>query len=457
MKIFTKILPLWALWILQNGMVTADDTTTSTTSETTTTSGTETTSTTSSTSDTSTSSGTSSNEAIFLTSETSVAIPTGGYITYTTTEIVSSVLNATTTGNSTATTTSATDVVIIGTGSSSSNSTATTSSSGVVNTQACNGYTELCSRQYSNITMVTAHNSPFVKKNNIASNQYYDVTTQLDDGIRMVSFEAHYYDDDIYLCHTSCDLLNMGTLEDYLKTVTKWIEKHPYDVVTVLIVNSDYVSPGNFTAPIEDSGLIDYVYEPWKIPMSLDDWPTLSDMILRGKRAVVFMDYEADQDEYPYILDEFSQMWETPFSPINRTFPCTVQRPTDITTAQAKKRMYMANHNLNLEVILDDIDILIPDGAQINVTNAVSGYGSLGLMANKCLAKWDRAPNFLLVDYYNDGNFPGSVFEVAAQMNNVTYNGDCCGTTSDALSGIHRLSNWCIGIIVFGASLSYLI
>ncbi|KAJ5707336.1 tat pathway signal sequence [Penicillium malachiteum] len=457
MKIFTKILPFWALWILHNGMVAADDTTTETTSETTTTLSTETTSVTSTTSDTSTSSGTSSNEAIFLTSETSVAIPTGGYITYTTIEIVSSVLNATTTGNSTATKTSATDVVIVGTGSSSSNSTATTSSSGVVNTQACNGYTELCSRQYSNITMVTAHNSPFVKKNNIASNQYYDVTTQLDDGIRMVSFEAHYYEDDIYLCHTSCDLLNMGTLEDYLKIVTKWIEKHPYDVVTVLIVNSDYVSPGNFSAPIEDSGLIDYVYEPWKIPMSLDDWPTLSDMILRGKRAVVFMDYEADQDEYPYILDEFSQMWETPFSPINRKFPCTVQRPTDITTAQAKKRMYMANHNLNLEVILDDIDILIPDGAQINVTNAVSGYGSLGLMANNCLAKWDRAPNFLLVDYYNDGNFPGSVFEVAAQMNNVTYNGDCCGTTSDALSGIHRLSSWYIGIIVFGASLSYLI
>ncbi|KAJ6014925.1 tat pathway signal sequence [Penicillium herquei] len=453
MKIFTKILPLWALCILHNGLVTAEDTTTETTSDTTTTS---TTSITSSTSATSSSSGTSSGETIYVTSETSVAVPTGGYITYTTTEIVSSVLNATTTGNSTATT-STTDMVIVGTGSSSSNSTATTSSSGVVNTQACNGYTEFCARQYSNITMVTAHNSPFVKKNNIASNQYYDVTTQLDDGIRMVSFEAHYYEDDIYLCHTSCDLLNMGTLEDYLKTVTEWVEKHPYDVVTVLIVNSDYVSPGNFSAPIENSGLIDYVYEPWKIPMSLDDWPTLSDMILRGKRAVVFMDYEADQDVYPYILDEFSQMWETPFSPINRKFPCTVQRPAGLSAAKAVDRMYMANHNLNLEVVLDGTEILIPDSAQINVTNAVSGYGSLGLMANNCLAKWDRAPNFLLVDYYNDGNFAGSVFKVAAEMNNVTYNGDCCGTTSDALSGIHRLSSWYIGMIAFGASLTYLI
>lgn len=45
---------------------------------------------------------------------------------------------------------------------------------------------------------------------------------------------------------------------------------------------------------------------------------------------------------------------------------------------------------------------------------------------------WNRPPNFLLVDYYNYGNFNGSVFGVAAQMNNVTYNGECCGSTSAA-------------------------
>lgn len=179
----------------------------------------------------------------------------------------------------------------------------------------------------------------------------------------------------------------MGTLEDYLSTVTSWIEKNPYDVVTILIVNSDYVTPSNFSAPIQNSGLIDYAYEPWKIPMSLDDWPTLSEMILDGKHAVVFMDYQANQTAYPYILDEFSQMWETPFSPMNRSFPCTVQRPPGITAAEAEDRMYMINHNLNLEVILAGSDILIPDSAQINVTNAVSGYGSLGLMANNCRSK----------------------------------------------------------------------
>jgi hypothetical protein len=40
------------------------------------------------------------------------------------------------------------------------------------------------------------------------------------------------------------------------------------------------------------------------------------------------------------------------------------------------------------------------------------------------------------VDYYNDGNVNGSVFEVAAAMNNVTWNGKCCGGSSSAASDL---------------------
>lgn len=54
-------------------------------------------------------------------------------------------------------------------------------------------------------------------------------------------------------------------------------------------------------------------------------------------------------------------------------------------------------------------------------------------LANTSLAaNWDRPPNFLLVDFYNQGPINGSVFEVAARANNVTYDRECCGTTSVA-------------------------
>ena len=179
-------------------------------------------------------------------------------------------------------------------------------------------------------------------------------------------------------------------------------------------------------------------------------------MILLRKRVVIFMDYNANQTQVPYILDEFSQMWETPFSPTNRSFPCTQERPPGINRTQAEQRMYMANHNLNTEISLAGTSLLVPSSPLINETNAVNGTGSLGLMANNCAgttlsplftppgekekidksslitAAWPRPPNFLLVDYYNQGSYPGSVFEVAAQLNNVTYHGACCGLVSTA-------------------------
>ena len=52
------------------------------------------------------------------------------------------------------------------------------------NTTPCNGYPEFCSRRLSNISMVVAHNSPFVVPHNAASNQVLGVVTQLNDGIR---------------------------------------------------------------------------------------------------------------------------------------------------------------------------------------------------------------------------------------------------------------------------------
>jgi hypothetical protein len=48
---------------------------------------------------------------------------------------------------------------------------------------------------------------------------------------------------------------------------------------------------------------------------------------------------------------------------------------------------------------------------------------------------WGRPPNFLLVDYYNFGNFNGSVFQVAAEANNVSYNrNSCCGSVASEAS-----------------------
>ncbi|KAI9048673.1 hypothetical protein LZ554_007504 [Drepanopeziza brunnea f. sp. 'monogermtubi'] len=312
------------------------------------------------------------------------------------------------------------------------------------NTTPCNNYPEFCSRKYGNITEVSAHNSPFVKPGNAASNQALDVTTQLNDGIRLLQGQMHFVNSTPHFCHSSCEIFDAGPITEYLGKVYDWVSSHPYDVVTLLLGNGAYNAVTTYQPFIEETGLQDLAYVPPKIPMGIDDWPTLASMILSGKRIVIFMDYEANQTAVPYILDQFSQMFETPFDPTDRSFPCTADRPPDLNEADAKNRLYLFNHNLNYDINLLGTSLLVPQIPLLNVTNGVSGTGALGTSTQGCVEKWNYPPKFLNVDYYNVGSFGddnknGSVFEVAAMFNNVTYNRECCGFAVSAAIGISEL------------------
>ncbi|KAF2692208.1 PLC-like phosphodiesterase [Lentithecium fluviatile CBS 122367] len=311
------------------------------------------------------------------------------------------------------------------------------------NTQPCNNYREFCTRKYSNITEVCAHNSPFVRKNNAASNQQFGVTQQLNDGIRVLQGQAHLVNGTLYYCHTSCDLLSVGTVEDYLREVVAWLDAHPFEVITIIFGNYGWqekdsagnalVTATNFVDPVKNSGLLPYIYQPPKIAMEIGDWPTLGELILSQKRVITFIDYNFNANAVPWLLWEFYNVWETPFSPTDFNFPCTIGRPDGLGEEKAREIMYMANHNLNAEIAIGGLSLLVPNTVFLNRTNGVEGTGSLGNMTVQCTEQWDRPPNFLLVDYYNIG-LPtnGSVFEVAARANGVTYNRKCCGTESVA-------------------------
>ena len=90
-------------------------------------------------------------------------------------------------------------------------------------------------------------------------------------------------------------------------------------------------------------------------------------MISSGKRVVVFLDAGADDDRsVPYILPEFPNVWETPFSVTDEDFPCSVDRISG--PLSAEEHMYMINHSLNVEII----GIILPDRVQASQTNSVN-------------------------------------------------------------------------------------
>jgi hypothetical protein len=217
--------------------------------------------------------------------------------------------------------------------------------------------------------------------------------------------------------------------------VRQWLDDHPYEVIAIMMGNNNGQDTRNaatdYIEPFQNSGILEYIWTPSKPNLNLTEWPTLAEMILKNERVVAMIDYGADQNAVPWLLSEFDYQWETPFSPVDPSFPCTQQRPPNQAEDVSRNRMYMVNHNLNVNIKLAGVDILVPAYGLLNEINAVSGNSSLGKNVQGCEEMWGRPPNWLLVDFYNFGNFNGSVFQVAATANNVSYNRDsCCGVVA---------------------------
>ena len=269
----------------------------------------------------------------------------------------------------------------------------------LVATQAqslCNGHAKLCSRQFSNITQIGTHDSAFVGTLP-QDNQDVDITSQLNAGIRFLQAQTHVFLGTLSLCHTSCIELYAGSVESYLSTVKTWLDANPNEIVTLLLTNGDNVNITDFDAAYTSSGLKPYAYTPPSSSIALDDWPTLQDLITANTRLVAFLDYGADYATVPYILDEFTYFFETPYDTTDPTFPeCSIDRPPD---ASADGRMYIVNHFLDLDI--GGIDI--PDNGADNVTNAATGVGSIGAQAALCSGLYGRGPVGVLVDNFDKG------------------------------------------------------
>lgn len=151
----------------------------------------------------------------------------------------------------------------------------------------CNGHAELCGRRYSNLTLVGSHNSAFVGTSP-ADNQETDVAAQLAQGVRFLQAQTHFDNNTIKLCHTLCALEDAGPLEGYLAGVKAFLDANPREVVTLLITNQDGQTGAAFDAVFGAAGIQGYGFVPGR-NVSLDQWPTLGQMIDIGQRLVVFM------------------------------------------------------------------------------------------------------------------------------------------------------------------------
>ena len=333
-------------------------------------------------------------------------------------------------------------------------------------TIACNNSPDLCSRAYSNITQLGAHNSPFVSNattsNSItfsdASNQNVNSVAQLSAGVRLLTAQVHNNNGAWHLCHTSCSLLDAGTLSAWLSTIKTWMDGNPNEVVTILLVNSDNASAEDLNSEFEAANITSYGYQPPSATTALATWPTLQEMISNNTRLVTFV---ANLDPStntvaPYLLDEFTFVFENSYNVTSlSSFSCAADRPAAVSgqtaTAISSGRLPLMNHFLYAS---GGFGIEIPDTGNISTTNGLTGVGSLGAAAADCSTAYGKAPAFLLVDYFDEG----STISVVNNLNGISTTAvgqtkpSVTTTSSSAASSISNLAlgrcSW-LGVMFF--------
>ena len=274
--------------------------------------------------------------------------------------------------------------------------------------------------KYSEQTFIGTHNSVAIRTAengwSLSGNQYFDVLTQLDSGVRLLQAQGHKSangSSEVRLCHFNCALMDGGSLHDFLTTVRRWLEAHPNEVVTLLFVNTG-IRLSKWARTYYETGLDLLSYVPpvdrWDGSMRTEDWPTIADMVATNSRVVTFLSNGADQSIIPYFLPEFNYLFETNFG-IEKPeeYSCLPARPRWPGT-YVPNRMSLVNHFLYAKFL----GFRYPNASYANTTNAAGfAVGELGEHAVRCRTWYDRRPNFFLVDFFNEGD----VFDVEHGMN----------------------------------------
>lgn len=287
--------------------------------------------------------------------------------------------------------------------------TASAASSTSTSTVACNNSPDLCSKQYSNITHMGAHDAAFLRNadtgNSIAGNQYYNATRALNAGIRLLSAQVHNLNGTLELCHTTCSLLDAGTLASWLGKIKYWMDENPNEVVTLLLVNSDEEDVASIGEAFVSSNISTYGYTP-ATASSSNSWPTLQTMIDDGTRLVTFVASINSSTTYSYLLNEWDYVFETAYDVHSlSSFDCSLDRPDTLGSASAaisSGYLPLMNHfvyqSITSTLEVPNVDIVATtNGANTSVT------GTLAQEAASCSSQWGTAPVFALVDFYDQG------------------------------------------------------
>ncbi|HVU01511.1 MAG TPA: hypothetical protein VHE30_07155 [Polyangiaceae bacterium] len=249
----------------------------------------------------------------------------------------------------------------------------------------CNGHEELCDRRYDEVAFPGTHNSHSAREYGytVNANQVSGLAKQLEDGIRVMLIDV-YSDGDAgtVFCHGFCSLGETSHLAG-LEQAKTFLDAHPDEVLT--FIYEDHVPPDLIAADMQTAGLVPmtYVHEDGA------PWPTLGEMIDRGTRLVVTAENASPPPAW--LQHVWDLAFDTPYTFFAETeFTCALNR------GAATNPLFLLNHWLSTN---PGLNLPTEDGAKQVNTAAV-----LGARAAQCRTETGHLPNFVAVDFYEDGD-----------------------------------------------------
>jgi hypothetical protein len=288
----------------------------------------------------------------------------------------------------------------------------------------CNGHAELCKRRYDEVAYAATHNSMNTVADKFSSpEQERSIADQLAGGIRASLIDvysatpgtgivctdptpikvAQVKQDSgqaavdqllqirnseqcpppggptagLYLCHSFCEV-GATKFDDQLASIRTFLRKNPNDVVTLIL--EDYAPAEDIMRSFRAAGLEKQLvrHEPGT------RWPTLAQMKKRGTRLVVFSQNQGGAS--PGLLDAFKEMNETPY-----TFHSAAELSCAPNRGPAKSPLFLLNH-------------WIETTDKRAAAQAVNQYAVLDARAKQCATERGHMPNFVAVNFAEDGD-----------------------------------------------------
>lgn len=236
------------------------------------------------------------------------------------------------------------------------------------------------------------------------SNQEDNITQQLQNGVRALMLDTYDFNEDVWLCHSfggKCfDYTAFEPAIDTLREIEAFLSSNPTEIVTLIL--EDYVkAPKGLTKIFTKAGLMKYWFPISRMPRQGQNWPTVSDMVAKNQRLLVFTSMKS-KEQSEGIAYQWNYMVENQYGDKGmKAGSCTNREessPLNVTT----KSLVLVNYFRS--VPLKDL-------------SCVDNSANLMQMLHTChAAAGNRWANFVAVDYYKRSE-GGGAFQALDMLN----------------------------------------